>query len=103
MALASSGLFAFMFGIMQFGYALWLQNALDFSVAAAARCASMSCSTDIPGYAASASGASFASSVFTLSTPSCGNQVAASYPMTIPVPFVNDFSVTLTAQACYPI
>ena len=101
-ALIACGLLTFCIGIIQFGYALWLQNALNYSVAAAARCASLSCSTNIVSYAAGASGAPFDSSVFTLSTPSCGNQVSASYPMTITVPFVNSFSVTLTAQACYP-
>jgi Flp pilus assembly protein TadG len=105
MALTSSGLFAFIFGIMQFGYALWMQNALDYSVATAARCAALNCSADIAAYAAAASGADFASSVFTPTSPdpSCGKQVSGSYAMTIPVPFVSDFSVTLTAQACYPI
>src|SRR5947207_6842706 len=41
-ALAAPALFLFMFGIIEVGYALWMQNALDYSVAAAARCASLS-------------------------------------------------------------
>ena len=36
-ALAAPALFLFMFGIIEVGYALWMQNALDYSVAAAAR------------------------------------------------------------------
>jgi len=40
-ALAAPALFLFMFGIIEVGYALWMQNALDYSVAAAARCASL--------------------------------------------------------------
>ena len=35
-------LFLIIFGVVELGYALWLQNALDESVAAAARCASIS-------------------------------------------------------------
>ena len=43
-ALAAPAIFLFMFGIIEVGYALWMQNALDYSVAAAARCASLSTS-----------------------------------------------------------
>ena len=63
-ALAAPALFLFMFGIIECGYALWMQNALDYSVAAAARCASLerSACTGSPSlvttYAASESGAS---------------------------------------------
>ena len=35
-ALAAPAIFMFMFGIIETGYALWMQNALDYSVAAAA-------------------------------------------------------------------
>src|SRR5437016_7729193 len=41
-ALAAPAIFMFMFGIIEVGYALWMQNALDYSVAAASRCASLS-------------------------------------------------------------
>ena len=102
MALVAPVFLAFILGIMQFGYALWLQNALNYSVAAAARCASLGCSADIAGYAADVAGAGLASSVFTLSTASCGNQVTASYALPLSIPLVNSTSMTLTAQACYP-
>lgn len=102
MAIVALVFLTFLIGIAQFGYALWLQNALNYSVAAAARCASLNCSTDIPAYAADASGAGFASTVFSLSTAACGNQVTASYAMTLAIPFVSNSAVTLTAQACYP-
>ena len=32
--LAAPAIFLFMFGIIETGYALWMQNALDYSVAA---------------------------------------------------------------------
>ena len=105
-ALTSMGLLIFLFGIIEFGFAIWLQNALDYSVAEAARCASVNptvCGTtsQIQSYAASQSGADFDSSIFTVSTPSCGHQVTASYPLTVSMPSLT-FSVTLGAQACYP-
>jgi len=105
-ALTCPVLLIFLFGIIQFGFAMWLQSALDYSVAEAARCASVNttaCGTmsDIQNYAANQSGANFSSSIFSVSTPSCGNQVSASYPLTVSIPTLT-FSVTLDAQACYP-
>ena len=41
LALVAPALFLFVFGIAETGRALWLQNALDYSVAEAARCASI--------------------------------------------------------------
>ena len=96
----------FVFGIIEFGQAVWLQSALNYSVAEAARCASIdptNCgtTTQIQSYAGSQSGYSFDNSVFSVSTPSCGNQVSASYPMALTIPTLA-ISLTLTAQACYP-
>ena len=105
-ALTCPVLLVFLFGIIQFGFAMWLQSALDYSVAEAARCASVNstlCGTtsQIQSYAANRSGAGFNSSIFSVSTPSCGNQVSASYPLTLTIPAMS-VSVTLSAQACYP-
>src|SRR5437773_10565011 len=82
-ALAAPALFLFMFGIIEVGYALWMQNALDYSVAAAARCASLSgsaCSGSpslVTSYAASESGASLDNTAFTYTrTANCGCQVS---------------------------
>jgi len=108
LALVAPALFMFVFGIAETGRALWLQNALDYSVAEAARCASVNptacgSATDIENYAAARSGSGLDASVFSLTTPSpsCGNQVSANYPMALMIPFLT-LSVTLTAQACYP-
>ena len=108
LALVAPALFMFVFGIAETGRALWLQNALDYSVAEAARCASINptacgSANDIENYAAARSGSGVDALAFsvTIPTPGCGNQVSANYPMALMIPFLA-LSVTLTAQACYP-
>jgi Flp pilus assembly protein TadG len=102
-AFAASVVFMFIFGIMYFGYALWLQNALDFSVAAAARCASLNgsaCSGQVTTYAADQSGANIAASVFSYNrTAACGCQVTAAYSVPLSIPWAN-LTVSLSSQAC---
>ena len=105
-ALTAIPLLLFLFGIIEFGRAMWLQSALDYSVAEAARCASVNttmCGTtsEIQRYASIQSGAGFDSSIFLVSNPSCGTQVSASYPLALTIPTLT-LSVTLNAQACYP-
>jgi len=100
-------LFMAIIGGMQMSTALWQQNALNYAVEQAARCASIdanNCGTPskVQSYAATLSGAGFASSVFTVAAPACGNQVTASYPYVLNIPFVGHYSFTLTAQSCYP-
>src|SRR5262249_36239742 len=78
----------FIVGLFQGGILLWTQTALHYAVQQAAHCASNNTATcgtssQIKSYAASISGASFDSSNFTVTTPSCGNQVAASYSMSL--------------------
>src|SRR5437763_16704806 len=66
-ALAAPALFLFRFGIIECGYALWMQNGLDYSVAAAARCDSLNgraCAgvagtRQVPTYAAREAGVRF--------------------------------------------
>ena len=108
LALVAPALFMFVFGIAETGRALWLQNALDYSVAEAARCASINpavCTLPIgtQNYAAARSSAGFSASDFSVTDPMprCGNQVSANYPMALMIPFLT-VSVNLTAQACYP-
>lgn len=106
-ALIAPVLLLVLFGTIEAGRALWLQNALHYAVQAAARCASINTTTcsnlgTIQYYAASVSGAQFDTSVFSWSgAASCGNQVYASYPMSLYIPYVGA-TVTLTAQACFP-
>jgi len=106
LAFIAPAMLMFTLGIMEVGRVMWLQNALDYSVVEAARCLSNSpttCSSasQTQSYAASQSGAAFASSVFTVTTASCGNKVTASYPVTLDIPYAS-WSTTLTSQACYP-
>jgi len=95
-----------LFGTMEFGRAVWAQNALNYAVEAAARCASINSTTcgstaQIQTYAATASGMTFTSSIFTVTTAGGCHTVQASYPFTINIPLVTR-SFTLTAQSCYP-
>jgi len=106
MAFVAPAMLMFILGIMEVGRVMWLQNALNYSVVEAARCISNSPSTcgsasQTQSFAASQSGAGFASSVFTVTTASCGNKVTATYPVMLDIPYVN-LSTTLTSQACYP-
>ena len=110
LALAMPALCLFIFGIIMVGYALWVQNALDYSVATASRCASLNLAgsscvgnpSTVTTYAATQSGAYVDSSIFTYTrTAACGCQVTASYAMSLPIPWDSGFSVTLTSNACY--
>ena len=109
-ALAAPALFTFLFGIIEVGYALWMQNALDYSVAAAARCASLNgtaCApqsgggTRVTTYAASESGAYLDFTAFAYNrTASCGCQVTGSYSIQLDIPWENALSVNLSSSAC---
>ena len=106
LALALPAMCLFIFGIIEVGYTLWLQNALDYSVATAARCASINgnpCSTgNVTTYAASRAGSSsIGSSAYTYTrTAACGCQVSATYPMALDIPWDRALSVTLTSNSC---
>jgi len=103
-AMAAPAPFLFIFGIIELGYALWMQNALDFSTAAASRCASLNgsaCSGQVASYAADQSGASIVSSAFAYTrTAACGCRVTATYSMPLNIPWT-DLTVVLTSDACY--
>jgi Flp pilus assembly protein TadG len=102
-ALAAPAVFMFIFGVIDVANALWIQNALDFSVAAAARCASLngsSCSGQVTTYAANQSGAGVSSSNFTYNrTAACGCQVTAAYALPLDIPWTN-LSVSLSSTVC---
>jgi Flp pilus assembly protein TadG len=105
-AFIAGPLFLLLFGIVEFGRALWLTNALHYSAEEAARCASnntATCSTEgqIQSFAAARSGAGFSTAVFTATTTAaCGNLVTASYPMNLLIPF-GTYSIKLQAQSCF--
>ena len=106
-ALCAPAFFMLVMGIIEGGLLVWMQLALQQGVEAAARCASINkavCATtsQIQSFASTSSyGLTPPTTTFTVTTPSCGNQVAASYTPTylpsFPIP-----TSTLTAQACFP-
>jgi len=109
-ALAAPAIFMFMFGIIEVGYALWMQNALDFSTAAASRCASLNGSacravggnSQVTTYAANQSGASLDNTAFTYtSNAACGCQVSGTFTIALDIPWDNALSVNLSSQACF--
>ena len=106
-ALCAPAFFTLVMGIVQGGLLVWMQLALQQGVEAAARCASINknaCATtsDIQAFASAQSyGLTPPASSFTVTSPSCGNLVQASYTPaylpSFPIP-----TRTLTAQACFP-
>lgn len=97
----------FVLGIIQFGLVLWTKFALKHATVEAARCATVNgtlCGTTsaIQGYAATqAYGLKFPTSVFTVATSACGNQVTADYKFvfvgSLGVPYVK-----LHVSSCFP-
>ncbi|WFU43278.1 pilus assembly protein [Bradyrhizobium sp. CB82] len=106
-ALTAPVFFLFIFGIIEFGLLFWTQLGLQHGTEMAARCATVNptlcpSSDAIAGYAAQqAFGLSLPAQTFTYSTPTCGNQVSASYAFQFPQ-VLNLSPLTLTAQACFP-
>jgi Flp pilus assembly protein TadG len=97
-----------LFGTVQLGQLFWTQTALQHAVEMAARCATInatscgSASTTQTYAATQAYGLTFPTGTFTATSPTCGNQVAASYAF----PFITGWfpaTVTLKAQSCYPL
>jgi hypothetical protein len=87
----------------------WTQIGLQHGAEMAARCASVNstlCPNSDPNaitsYATQQTfGLNLPSSTFSYSTPTCGNQVSASYTFQFPEIF-NVAPLTLTAKACFP-
>lgn len=96
-------------GLIEFGRAIWTQATLDHAVQAAARCAAIdpvTCGTvaQTQQYATTkAPGLTLPASVFTVTNPACGVQVAASLAFDFLVPELLPYSQTLNARACFPV
>lgn len=100
-------------GIIDTGRLIWTYTTLYRATEAAARCGAINdtaCATaaQIQSYAvAEAWGLTVSSSAFTVTTPSCGLQVRATYDFTSIVPGFDLVApmglVTLQATACYPL
>ena len=100
--------FAMLFGILEFAMLLWTQLGLQHATEMAARCASVNSSTcgstaNIQSFAAQqAYGLNPAPSTFTVSTPTCGNQVSASYTFAFVTSYFGVPTIALNAQSCFP-
>ena len=102
MAIAVGVFIVAVLGVLEMGRLMWAQNALNYSVQQGARCMLVGAcdTTTAPTTAANASGFGFDATVFTATTPACGNQVAASYSYSFMTSLIVDTPITLTATAC---
>jgi Flp pilus assembly protein TadG len=100
------------FGIIEVGHLLWTVSTLNMVVQDSARCVSVSnvppgstlCDTQthMQSYAVARSwGMTIPAGTYTLTTPACGYQVAASYPYKPVVSYI-PLTMTLSASACFP-
>jgi Flp pilus assembly protein TadG len=102
-------LLLFLLGIMDVGRLAWTQATLKYATAAAARCAAINataCATtaQIQAYgAAHAYAMDLAASDFTVTTLTCGRSVSVSTSFGFVTPWIAPMSVTLAADACYPV
>lgn len=106
-ALVLPVLFGMSFAVIEVGRGMWMQNALQQAVEAAARCGAVSanCATtpQIQSYAAAQiSGFKVSSSNFTVQSQACGLRVTGSVPFTSKVIGMNVISTNLTADSCRP-
>jgi TadE-like protein len=108
LALTAPAFFAFIIGILTSGLALYAQLALQHSVEMAARCASINpnlcgSTSATQSYAVQQSyGLKPSTSVFTVTTPTCGVNVQAKYPVNINFGPFGHKTVTLSANSCFP-
>ncbi|MDB5359883.1 MAG: pilus assembly protein [Rhodospirillales bacterium] len=97
-----------LFAIFEFGQLLWTASALQFAVEEASRCVTVrpaicADAASVQTYAVNtAAGLNFSSSVFSFAVAACGNRVTASFPYVFATPALFPYSITLTAQSCFP-
>jgi len=100
--------FMLLFGVVGGGLLLWMQLGLQHGAEMAARCASINASvcgsvSSIQSYAASKTfGLNPSPSVFSVTTPACGNQVSASYSFQCITSYLGMPSLMLDAKSCFP-
>lgn len=89
------------FGLVDFGRAIWTQATLSYAAQATARCAAIVCASDLALYGQNHA---YGLSDVTISTsaPACGQQVIASKNFTYFMPLLASFSGTFSATACFP-
>lgn len=98
-------LFLFLLGIMDMGRLMWIYTGLNRGVEEASRCAAMNtmaCRTNAQIQAVAAAGvwgAPVPPATFSVSNPSCGIKVSASYSFTFFTPGLS--AITLAPYACF--
>ncbi len=109
-AFALPVLFAFGFGIVETGRAMWIQNSLKYAVEAAARCAAIdtiNCNTDTKIQTVAknaAAGLTVPSTSYVVDgTAACGKKVSVAYTFNGGIPGLRSFAPVLYASACYPV
>jgi Flp pilus assembly protein TadG len=108
-ALVAPLIIVMLFGIFEFGRALWTQGVLDYAVEEASRCASVNATTcgsagAIETFAAGkTTPLNLPSSTFVATTTTCGNKVTASYPFTFVASGILPYNIRLTSQSCFPL
>ena len=106
--LTAPAFLALVFGVICIGLLVWTQLGLQHGAEMAARCASINSgicgnASAVQSYAVQQTfGLNPPASTFTLTTPSCGNQVSASYNLQFLATYFGLPSLTLTAQSCFP-
>lgn len=99
----------FVFELIQLGFAFWSQFAIQHGTEAAARCAVYNhsicgSSSAIQTFASQQSyGLAPSPSIFVVSSPSCGQQVAASYQVTNILGYLSISPITVNGMACVPV
>jgi TadE-like protein len=107
-AMTAPAFFIILLGIIEGGLLLWTQLGLQHGVEMAARCASINASicgstSAVQNYAAQqALGLSPPTSIFTVSTPACGNQVSANYTFQFLTTYFGLPTIAINAQSCFP-
>jgi len=107
-ALVAPALCLVLYGTMEFGRMAWTQQALNFAVEEAARCASVTpsvCGTSqqIATYAANEISTGYVPvTAFSGGTASCGHLVTASFAYPFVATGLFSLTPTLSATACEP-
>lgn len=110
-AFAAPVLFSMLFGIMQFGQALWIRNSLQYAAFVAGRYAMAHASATVSDLTqqvdSAASGLSTASITVNVTTSTVGSTdyvtITATYPFTFLTSYLPYGTVTLSAESRVPL
>jgi Flp pilus assembly protein TadG len=97
-----------LYGVVKVSMLLWTMGSLHYAAEAAARYASINCSSSCtPSPATYALDNYYGQTLdgtnpFSYSATGCGNTVTASYTYSLDIPLVGNYSVPLTTTACFP-